>query len=345
MVIQPRTLDPARLQPAGSRSNGGRNSAVIIGGIGWKNCLFCCLMLTPPCLCFALLIHVFRPLSQPKAHALSNLFSPFPTTTPAPPKIMRVFASIVTVAGLVAVASADLNNACPSSALLNTRGGGFFDKLDAKISSVTKSSNNVRSQGGMPSNQVVRNARHQSKRLEGADEEDLFCLPTDAFTPPFPPLQAMDKATKSIDKVSSKAQNGIDQADAKLKKVQADTEVRSKVKQKGDVEVSAAGQGQGVRRGRRGDERWPKGQCMEWKRCQGTCWKRCQAHVRVLLVLPGSPIKSATLQFLVVGPAKIPSFFLCFAHSFPSFLSPKPKTKTQAKAKKLQAEAKVVLKK
>jgi hypothetical protein len=181
---------------------------------------------------------------------------------------MRVFASIVTVAGLVAVASADLNNACPSSALLNARGGGFFDKLDAKISSMTKSSNDVRSQGGMPSNQVVRNARHQSKRLEGAAEEDLFCLPTDAFTPPFPPLQVMDKATKSIDKASSKAQNGIDQADAKLKKVQADTEVRSKVKQKGDVEVSAAGQGQGVRRGRRGGERWPKGQCMEWKRCQ-----------------------------------------------------------------------------
>eukprot|EP00624_Nannochloropsis_granulata_P006754 evm.model.NODE_51261_length_21574_cov_29.278948.1 len=55
---------------------------------------------------------------------------------------MRVFASIVTMAGLVVVASADIN-ACPSSALLNTRGGGFFDKLDAKISSMTKSSNDV----------------------------------------------------------------------------------------------------------------------------------------------------------------------------------------------------------
>lgn len=254
---------------------------------------------------------------------------------------MRVFASIVTVAGLVAVASADLNNACPSSALLNTRGGGFFDKLDAKISSVTKSSNDVRSQGGRPSNQVVRNARHQSavsKRLEGADEEDLFCLSTDAFTPPFPPLQAMDKATQSIDKASSKAQSGIDQADAKLKKAQADTEVRSKVKQKGDVEVSAAGQGQSVRRGRRGGERWPKGQCMEWK--------RCQAHVHVLFGVAWESHQICHPSIFGRRPGQ-DSFFLSLLRALIPLplLSTKPKTKTQAKAKKLQAEAKVMLKK
>ena len=57
----------------------------------------------------------------------------------------------------------------------------------------------------------------------------LFCLQTDAFTPLFPPLQAMDKASKGIDSVSDRAKSGIDQADAKFKKAQADAEVRRRV--------------------------------------------------------------------------------------------------------------------
>ena len=77
---------------------------------------------------------------------------------------MRVSASILTVALVACAASADINNACPSSTLLNTRGGGFFDKLDAKISSVTTSSNEVCHMGGRLSNQVVRNGRHQGCR-------------------------------------------------------------------------------------------------------------------------------------------------------------------------------------
>jgi len=75
---------------------------------------------------------------------------------------MRVSASILTVALVACAASADIN-ACPSSTLLNTRGGGFFDKLDAKISSVTKSSNEVCNMAKGVSNQVVRNGRHQHR--------------------------------------------------------------------------------------------------------------------------------------------------------------------------------------
>ena len=80
-------------------------------------------------------------------------------------------------------------------------------------------------------------------------------------------------------------------------------------------------------------------------------WKRCQGNLHVLFV--GCQI--CCLQYFVVGPGKIPSFLLCFAHSsLPLF--PLPQTKTQAKAKKMaedakakankaQADAKVLLKK
>lgn len=110
----------------------------------------------------------------------SHYPSPIPSRISShPTNKMRIFASIVTVAGLVAVASADIN-ACPSRALLHTRGGGFFDKLDAKISSWTKSGNDVRTK-------VVRNARHQ-QQCQSA-EEDLFCLHLTHFYPRlfFPP--------------------------------------------------------------------------------------------------------------------------------------------------------------
>ena len=55
---------------------------------------------------------------------------------------MRVLFSLAALTGLVALVAAD-QTGCPSS-LLSVRGGGFFDKLDAKISSVTKSGNDVR---------------------------------------------------------------------------------------------------------------------------------------------------------------------------------------------------------
>lgn len=75
---------------------------------------------------------------------------------------MRVFASILTVTALIAACVSAEAHACPSGALLSTRGGGFFDKLDAKISSVTKSSSEVRpgwvGWGGC-CNQVVRSPR------------------------------------------------------------------------------------------------------------------------------------------------------------------------------------------
>jgi hypothetical protein len=94
--------------------------------------------------------------------------------------------------------------------------------------------------------------------------------------------------------------------------VQADTEVRSKVKQKGDVEVSAAGQGQGVRRGRRGGERWPKGQCMEWK--------RCQAHVRVLFGVARESHQICHPSIFGRRPGQ-DSFFLSLLRALISFLS------------------------
>lgn len=72
----------------------------------------------------------------------------------------------------------------------------------------------------------MRNGRHQQTVSKPLEAEDLFVLSqTDAFTPLFPPFQAMNKASKGIDSASEKAKSGIDQADAKFKKAQADAEV------------------------------------------------------------------------------------------------------------------------
>jgi len=129
------SFDPLLLSPAAA--DGAKKA-------GFSSSLMSLLVvIDPPCLFLFCL---------PTPHAnintrIHNLLSPSPQPLPtsSPPHTtttMRVSASILTVALVACAASADIN-ACPSSTLLKTRGGGFFDKLDAKISSVTKGSNEV----------------------------------------------------------------------------------------------------------------------------------------------------------------------------------------------------------
>ncbi|EWM29949.1 hypothetical protein Naga_100247g5 [Nannochloropsis gaditana] len=118
---------------------------------------------------------------------------------------MRSFASFGTVATLLVVSVAGIAaniNTCTSNSLLNIRGGGFFEKLDSKISSWTKSGD-----------EAIDRA---SKAVDSAS----------------------DRTKNKIDETDARLKKAQTDAETKAKKYAADAKVKAE-KTKAEAKVGA----------------------------------------------------------------------------------------------------------